>query len=162
MASTENEAITILVTPVWNDSRRLAGFGPELAAELARRGRGVRWVIADDGSTMEEVIWLEKLVGAFGVKFPDVGLHHADEHRGKGAVVREAWDRFPEAEWFAFVDADGSVPATEIVRLIELARTRRRRGSRRARGGGRGTSGFWRRAVSCWGWTRRTRSAGRR
>lgn len=122
MASTENEATTILVTPVWNDSRRLAGFGPELAAELARRGRGVKWVIADDGSSVEEVIWLEKLVGVFEAKCPDVTLHRMDEHRGKGAVVRDAWARFPEAEWFAFVDADGSVPASEIMRLIEQAR----------------------------------------
>ena len=35
-------------------------------------------------------------------------LHFATRHAGKGAVVREAWALAPEADWLAFVDADGS------------------------------------------------------
>ena len=41
----------LLVTPVWNDSARLAGFGATLAKALADSSLSIRWLIADDGSS---------------------------------------------------------------------------------------------------------------
>jgi len=41
----------VLVTPVWNDSKRLSEFGPSLAQALAASELPVRWVVADDGSS---------------------------------------------------------------------------------------------------------------
>jgi hypothetical protein len=117
-----NEAIMILVTPVWKDSARLALFGRELADELAKRGSDIRWIIADDGSGTEEVVALERLAEEFGAIYPRVRLHVAEGHRGKGSVVREAWALEPEAEYYGFVDADGSVSASEMLDLIERAR----------------------------------------
>ena len=58
---------------------------------------------------------------SFAEIFPQVELHFADAHRGKGAVVREAWSLAPEAAWLAFVDADGSVTADEMLGLIDAA-----------------------------------------
>lgn len=121
MEGSSGEAITILVTPVWKDSARLAGFGQQLAAELARRQSVIRWVIADDGSGPEEVARLEALQADFSKVYPHVRVHPAAVHAGKGAVVREAWALHAEADWLAFVDADGSVGAEDMLDLIERA-----------------------------------------
>jgi dolichyl-phosphate beta-glucosyltransferase len=111
----------LLVTPVWNDSSRLAGFGAELAKALAASPLPIQWIIADDGSAPKDHAPLEKLKDAFGQVFPRVHLHFAAQHYGKGSVVREAWALRPDAAWLAFVDADGSVPPSEMLRLIHAA-----------------------------------------
>ncbi|MFM2243593.1 MAG: hypothetical protein RLZ97_2449 [Verrucomicrobiota bacterium] len=121
MAHGAGEATTILVTPVWNDSRRLAGYGPELAAVLARHEAAVRWIIADDGSEADELPRLSALREGFASVFPRIELHPAALHRGKGGVIIEAWEAAPDADWYAFVDADGSIAASEMLRLIERA-----------------------------------------
>ena len=50
--------------------------------------------------------------------------HFAARHRGKGAVIREAWALDPTAAWLAFADADGSVNASDLLDLIGLLRDR--------------------------------------
>ena len=109
----------LLVTPVWNDSSRLAGFGGELAQALARSPLDVCWIIADDGS--DDGAALKKLAGEFSRIFPHVRIHFAGEHHGKGSVVRSAWGLAPEAAWLAFVDADGSVTPAGVLALLETA-----------------------------------------
>jgi dolichyl-phosphate beta-glucosyltransferase len=111
----------LLVTPVWNDSARLAVFGRELAEALAASPLAVRWIIADDGSAAGEHGALQDLCKQFAKVFPGVEVHFAKQHFGKGSVIREAWDLDREAAWLAFVDADGSVTPAEILRLIEAA-----------------------------------------
>lgn len=111
----------LLVTPVWNDSARLAGFGLALATALADSPLSIHWIIADDGSAARDHEPLRELRDAFGEIFPRVHLHLAERHHGKGAVVREAWTLRPDAAWLAFVDADGSVSPSEILRLIDAA-----------------------------------------
>ena len=114
----------ILVTPIWNDSERLSNFGPGLARALAAFPLPLRWVIADDGSGDDEQRKLMELQKSFRKIFPKVELHFAEAHRGKGAVVREAWELAPNAAWLAFVDADGSVSAKEMLSLIATAVSR--------------------------------------
>jgi dolichyl-phosphate beta-glucosyltransferase len=114
----------VLVTPVWNDSRRLAGFGPSLASELARASLPVTWIIADDGSGPEEVAHLEALIPSFLAVYPQVRLHLAPSHLGKGGVVRSAWDSCTNAAWLAFLDADGSVSGKDWVWLMRQAISR--------------------------------------
>ena len=111
----------LLVTPVWNDSARLAGFGTALATALADSPLPIHWIIADDGSDARDHAPLRELRDAFGEIFPRVHLHLAAQHHGKGAVVREAWALRPDAAWLAFVDADGSVTPAEMLRLIHAA-----------------------------------------
>jgi len=123
MGNEQAEAITILVTPVWKDSSRLARFGEELAAELAARNSQVQWVIADDGSGEAEVARLKELRDDFAKVYPQVEVHAAKAHFGKGSVVREAWSAAPEAGWLCFVDADGSVGASDMLDLIATAQT---------------------------------------
>jgi len=111
----------LLVTPVWNDSARLAGYGTDLALALAAKGLPIRWVIADDGSAAAEHGRLTALREEFAAVYPQVEVHFADGHHGKGAVVREAWSLDPQADWLAFVDADGSAAAGDFLHLVELA-----------------------------------------
>lgn len=111
----------LLVTPVWNDSARLAGFGPELARVLAAAVLPIRWIIADDGSEASERAALATLLEQFAAVFPQVTLHFAAAHYGKGSVIREAWALDPQAAWLAFVDADGAVSAAETCVLIAAA-----------------------------------------
>lgn len=111
----------LLVTPVWKDSSRLAIFGKTLAAALAASPRPIRWIIADDGSGAEEKQRLLDLQRGFSELYPGVELHFAGEHHGKGSVVREAWALAPQADFLAFVDADGSVTAEDFLELIAKA-----------------------------------------
>lgn len=111
----------VLVTPVWRDSTRLAVFGKSLAAALAAARLPVRWVIADDGSGPEEIQRLGVLRDEFAGVYPEIELHGAAAHRGKGSVVREAWALHPGAEWLAFVDADGSAPPADVLGLLTKA-----------------------------------------
>jgi hypothetical protein len=113
----------LLVTPVWKDASRLAGFGADLARVLAAQARPIRWLIADDGSGPAERERLAALQQSFAAVYPDVGVHLAAAHRGKGAVVREAWGLTDDMDWLAFVDADGSVTAEDFLKLIESAVT---------------------------------------
>ncbi|WP_353568239.1 hypothetical protein [Haloferula sargassicola] len=109
------------MTPVWKDSRRLSHYAPELAQALAAADRPVTWVIADDGSGAEEIARLEKVRDEARRIFPHIHLHAAAAHRGKGAVVREAWSGYPRARWLGFVDADGSVTGPDMLRLFAEA-----------------------------------------
>jgi hypothetical protein len=111
----------VLVTPVWNDAARLEAFGPALAAALASAGLPLRWVIADDGSSADERERLMTLLADFSRVYPKVFLHHADAHRGKGSIVREAWALVADAAWYAFVDADGSVSARDLIGLLRAS-----------------------------------------
>jgi len=109
----------VVVLPVYNDSRRLADFAPQLAAMLPDGSTRTLLCIADDGSTASDLAATRRIVADLRrlgsvslLKFP---------HRGKGATVKKAWESFPEARWLAFADADGSTPAEEIRRLLVQA-----------------------------------------
>jgi len=121
MSEATHDATIILVIPVWNDSRRLAPYGEEMAHELAKRGSAIRWIIADDGSSEDEPPRLLALLEKYRAIYPHVSLHLAERHQGKGGVIREAWALHPDAEWLAFVDADGSVNAKDMIDLVEAA-----------------------------------------
>lgn len=113
----------LLVIPVWRDSARLAEFGPSMAKALAESDLPVRWLIADDGSGPEERGRLQDFCKGFAGVFPRVEVHFAAQHHGKGSVIREAWALAPDADWLAFVDADGSVSAEDMLDLIGRAVT---------------------------------------
>ena len=111
----------LLVTPVWNDSVRLEHFGVELAKALAVSGLNITWVIADDGSDIEEVQQLERLKEKFSQIYSDVLLHLHPERSFKGGAIYQSWQQFPDADYYAFVDADGAVSADELMRLLNCA-----------------------------------------
>jgi len=111
----------VLVTPVWNDSSRLEGFGLELAKTLADSGLKVSWVIADDGSEAAEKEKLAQLCVQFGQIYSDVMLHSYEERSRKGGAIDQSWQAFPEADYYAFVDADGAIAAATMRDLLKHA-----------------------------------------
>lgn len=117
----ESDQLIALVMPVWNDSARLAKFGPKLAAALQESTRPVRWIVADDGSTDIEKAKVKALVESFRVSYPSVEAMFFDQRSCKGGAVYSAWDACPEATWLAFVDCDGAVSAHSMVCLMEKA-----------------------------------------
>lgn len=122
MGVSAKQCTVLLVTPVWNDSRRLGAFGPELARALASSGLPVRWIIADDGSTEAERGRLADQAARFRAIYPEVEVMHCGKRSRKGGAVYDAWDRMPDAETLAFVDADGAVGAQSMIGLLRLAR----------------------------------------
>lgn len=110
-----------MVTPAWNDSTRLAGFGPKLAEALQQSGLAVRWIVADDGSPADEKEQVTRLVESLRQIYPRVEAMLFDERSHKGGAIYAAWDACPAATWLAFVDADGAVDAPSMLRLIQAA-----------------------------------------
>jgi hypothetical protein len=111
----------VLVTPVWNDSRRLELFGPKLAQALSSSGLSVRWIVADDGSSALEQGKVTALVECLQVVYPNVEAMLFEERSRKGGAIYQAWDACPQADLLAFVDADGAIDAQSLLRLIERA-----------------------------------------
>lgn len=116
---TDSEKQIVLVTPVWNDSRRLELFGPKLARALAESGLSVRWIIADDGSSAFEKGKITALVECLKVVYPSIEAMLFTERSRKGGAIYQAWDACPEAHLLAFVDADGAVDASSTIRLLQ-------------------------------------------
>jgi len=108
----------LIVTPVWNDSTRLAAFAPSLVKAMAASELDLRWVIADDGSSEAEWERLKAIREQHQATFSDIHIHRV-EHRGKGNVIRSAWDNDRDSAWLAFVDCDGSTSAGDMLSLIK-------------------------------------------
>lgn len=117
----DSEPTIALVVPVWNDSARLAVFGPKLAEVLRDSSLPVRWIIADDGSDAEEKAAVKELVLSFSKIYPRVEAMLFEERSHKGGAIYSAWDACPEATWLAFVDCDGAVDGPSMIRLMEQA-----------------------------------------
>ena len=49
-----------------------------------------------------------------------VGFHRLPANLGKGAAVYAGWNLDRESEWLGLLDADGSIPPHEVVRLLAL------------------------------------------
>lgn len=111
----------VLVIPVWNDSARFGRYAPFLAEALATSGLPVRWVISDDGSTQEEQEKLKRLLEDLRSIYPNTEYLFIQQRSRKGGAIYRAWDAYPEAEWVGFVDADGAMDSSTVLRLIRCA-----------------------------------------
>lgn len=111
----------VLVTPVWNDSDRLAVFGPKLAKALKKSPMNVTWVVADDGSSVEEQLRLDVLLKEFAEIYSNVQVIHCEQRSRKGGAIKAAWDAYPEADFYCFVDGDGAISSAEILGLMDRA-----------------------------------------
>jgi len=114
---------TLLVIPTYRDGARLVEFLPGLCAELQRGPGGVLVQVVDDGSPPNEKLQLmtelDRMRGQHSFLQP---LLAHDGNRGKGRAIRTGWACGRHMRWLAFVDADGSAPAREVVALLERAR----------------------------------------
>lgn len=119
-----------LVVPCFNESGRIGAFLPELCKAVEELG-GVEVLVVEDGSSAEEQAQMVELISKWRQEHPCLRPPLLlPENRGKGGAVYSGWSQAKSEAWLGFVDADGSCPAGEVVRLIRHAR--RDRGSSRA------------------------------
>ena len=89
----------VLVTPVWNDSDRLAVFGPALARALAEAELPIRWIIADDGSDEDEANRYHALREDLARIYSDVDVLCCGSRSRKGGAVYDAWNHANRADY---------------------------------------------------------------
>lgn len=113
-----------LVVPAYREGARLPAFGEALVARLGEFGGAVELRVVDDGSGVAEAAALAARVAGWGAGRTWVrpALLLA-ENQGKGGAVYAGWDAEGAGgedgpEWLGFCDADGSVAAEEVARLI--------------------------------------------
>ncbi|HUG11958.1 MAG TPA: FAD:protein FMN transferase [Opitutaceae bacterium] len=112
-----------LVLPCWRESKRLPRFLPGLCESIATSGLRVEVIVSDDGSPPTERAATSKFVETLRPRFKFLRALAGDTvHRGKGAAIRAGWSAATQgAAVLAFVDADGAVPADDVVSFLREA-----------------------------------------
>lgn len=114
---------TLLVVPCYKESERLPVFLPELCEAIAESNLPVSIQVVDDGSPDDEPAILEKIVAGLRERFSFLNKPLLMEtNQGKGGAIRSGWDNSNGFGHLAFVDADGAVSATEVVRVLKEAK----------------------------------------
>lgn len=111
----ESERI-LLVVPCYNDVARLSEFLPELARGLTAK---FRVLVSDDGSEVKERQALQRLVEGVrekGTAGCTVEVVFTERNTGKGGALMRGWAKLGDEAWVGFVDADGAVGLSEILR----------------------------------------------
>jgi dolichyl-phosphate beta-glucosyltransferase len=111
-----------LVIPCFRESTRIGRFLSSLSTSLGQRPE-IAILPVDDGSGGEEPAALRAVVESHQDTFPNLlSPLELTHNRGKGGAVYAGWNAAPASvSTLAFVDADGAVPAHEVLRLIDLA-----------------------------------------
>jgi dolichyl-phosphate beta-glucosyltransferase len=110
-----SSSLVHLVIPAYNEGRRLPNYLPRLYEALSRTSCSWRVTVVDDGSRGSESRQMHDCVQRFG---PNVCFHHLPTNEGKGAAVYSGWNLDSKSEWLGLLDADGSIPPHEVVRLL--------------------------------------------
>ena len=120
--SSDQQVDTLLVVPCYRESKRLPIFLPELCKAIGDSDLKVNIQVVDDGSPGDEPEILEKFVTELRDTFPFLNQPLLlKNNQGKGGAIRAGWDCGEDIDQLAFVDADGAVPATEVVRVLKDA-----------------------------------------
>jgi len=112
----------IIVIPAYQESRRLPAYLHQLLPLCEKSTEKISIQIVDDGSGPEEVDRLLEQIEPLRKEFSCLAepLLLA-RNRGKGGAVYEGWKQSPACDILGFLDADGSIPAPEVIRPIEMA-----------------------------------------
>jgi glycosyltransferase involved in cell wall biosynthesis len=120
----------LLVIPAYREQFRLPPYLRELVRVLSQARFSTAILVVDDGSPDEEQSALRQLIQAGKTAncevLPPLSLA---ANGGKGGAILAGWRSGVQASWLAFVDADGAVPAEEVLRLFELAEQKGKAGS---------------------------------
>ncbi|HTJ78245.1 MAG TPA: glycosyltransferase [Rariglobus sp.] len=110
----------LLVIPAYREGKRLALFAEALCAALMEARFSVEVQVVDDGSPEEDRVAVAGLCGRLHALWPGWRLLHVlPVNVGKGGAVYSGWDDAGDVRWLGFCDADGSVSAAEVVRLMQ-------------------------------------------
>lgn len=111
-----------LIIPCYRESGRLGPFLNELC-EVTAMLRDVTIRVVEDGSDKAETDRMRELITPMRKTYSHVlEPLFLPENLGKGGAVYAGWNLEKEADWLAFVDADGSCSAQEVAKLVGHAR----------------------------------------
>lgn len=112
----------LIAIPCFRESARLPPFLEALCRALEGAPFRAQILVVDDGSGPVEVEKTRAVVAAARGQWPAILAEplFLPRNSGKGGAVYAGWQSpaAAEAALLCFVDADGSVPAGEVVRLI--------------------------------------------
>ena len=108
-----------LVIPAYNEGRRLPVYLPRLWDALAKSTQPWSITVVDDCSDEDDARKMQECVRKCG---PRVTYSRLQVNLGKGGAVYSGWDSVHDADWLGLLDADGSIPAREVVRLLGMLR----------------------------------------
>lgn len=112
----------LLVIPAFEEGERLPGFLKPLAEQLDSCGFSSSILVVDDGSSADEsaklVSAVERIRREHERVLPPLVL---PKNRGKGGAIKAGWSSGVNARWLSFVDADGSISPSEVIRLLTMA-----------------------------------------
>jgi glycosyltransferase involved in cell wall biosynthesis len=112
----------LIAIPCYQESARLPSFLDTLCPALAAAPFSARIVVVDDGSGGLEAERTREIVSRAAAQWPGLLAEPVllPSNRGKGGAVYAGWESLEAASaaLLCFVDADGSVPAAEVVRLV--------------------------------------------
>lgn len=110
------------VIPAFKESARLPTYLKTLLPTIRDSSFHITLQVVDDGSGTEEQKQLTDLLDPYISEYPffkDPML--LKKNMGKGGAVYSGWNNAPACDMLGFVDADGSIPGKELIRLAELA-----------------------------------------
>jgi len=107
-----------LIIPALNEKNRLPGFLSSLVYDLNKISSVGEIIIVDDGSSITDYQSYLSLRD-MGNNIPIMVLRH-HKNLGKGAAIKTGF-KVAKGSWIGFVDADGAISATEVIRLLEIA-----------------------------------------
>lgn len=111
-----------IVIPCYQESGRLGPFLNELC-EVTAVLRDVTIRVVEDGSDKAETDRMRELVTMMRKRHAHLlEPLFLPDNLGKGGAVYSGWNLEKQADWLAFVDADGSCSAKEVAKLIGHAR----------------------------------------
>lgn len=114
----------LVVIPCFRESWRVQPFLWALCKTLdAQSAFQASILLVDDGSGDEEAERLRAVVEDYRSRYPQLvrEMLALPENVGKGGTVYAGWQAHRGEHWLLFVDADGSIPAREVLRLVFFA-----------------------------------------
>jgi len=122
--TTLSSPLIYLVIPAYREASRIMSLLhdlEELADELKPL---VVQIVEDSGPGEDRERTLKKISPVLERSDLFLPALLPEENLGKGGAVRFGWNAAPEkAQWLGFVDADGSICAAEILRLVKEVRS---------------------------------------
>jgi dolichyl-phosphate beta-glucosyltransferase len=112
----------LLVIPAFCEVHRLPTYLKELVIALSTAEFETEILIVDDGSSPDQQRRLLQALtlGEFGA-CRVIEPIFLPQNRGKGHAIIHGWRSGGQARFYGFVDADGAIPAYEVLRLLKMA-----------------------------------------